>query len=115
MAFSEFERRRCEKLVGDYVERRRPPPRIRDQLDLGYRIEGQSIEIFEIRPLWTDPSERIEESVAKTTFVRRQGFWKVFWKRADLRWHRYDPDPVVGSLEEFLQLVEKDEYGCFFG
>jgi len=34
---------------------------------------------------------------------------------ADLKWHRYDPDPEVKSIEEFLALVEKDEYGCFFG
>jgi hypothetical protein len=34
---------------------------------------------------------------------------------AVLKWHRYDPDPEVKSIEEFLALVEKDEYGCFFG
>ena len=115
MAFSEFEIKRYEKVVGAWVEKHRPPAQMRDQVDLGYRIKGQSVEIFEIRPFWSDPSEKIEESVAKTTYVKCQDYWKVFWQRADLRWHRYDPDPIVDTLEEFLDIVEKDEYACFYG
>ena len=41
--------------------------------------------------------------------------WKVYWLRADLRWHRYDPDAEVASLDEFLAIVDRDEYACFFG
>ncbi|MGH8716972.1 MAG: DUF3024 domain-containing protein [Burkholderiales bacterium] len=29
--------------------------------------------------------------VAKATYVKAQDVWKVFWQRADLKWHRYDP------------------------
>ena len=115
MAFSEFEARRYERLVAAFVERRRPPAHIRSQVDLGYRIKGQSVEIFEIRPFWRDPDEMIEEAVAKATYVKKQNIWKVYWQRADLKWHRYDPDPEVDSLEDFLALVERDEYACFFG
>jgi len=41
--------------------------------------------------------------------------WKVYWNRADLKWHSYKPVPEVASLEEFLALVERDEHACFFG
>ena len=115
MALSEFEIKKCEKLVGDFVDKRRPPPHIRDQVDLGFRVKGQSVEIFEIRPLWNDPERKIEEAVAKTTYVKKSKVWNVYWQRADLKWHRYDPRPSVESLEEFLELVEIDEYACFFG
>ena len=115
MALSEFELKKCEKVVGEFVEKRRPPPHIRKELDLGFRIKGQSVEIFEIRPLWNDPEKRIEEAVAKTTYVKTSKEWNVYWQRADLKWHRYEPNPSVKSLEEFLDLVEKDEYACFFG
>jgi len=115
MALSELERKRLERTVGEFVERRRPPAHIRPQVDLGFRVKGQSVEIFEVRPRWNKPSERIEEAVAKATFVKNDATWRVFWQRADLKWHRYDPAPEVPSLERFLELVETDEFSCFFG
>jgi hypothetical protein len=115
MALSELELKRIERAVGEFIDRRRPPPHIRPQLDLGFRVSGQSIEIFEIRPRWNEPSEKIEEAVAKATFIKSQGTWKVFWQRADLKWHRYDPVPEVASVERFLDVVDKDAYSCFFG
>lgn len=50
--FSEFEIKRVEKVVGAFIAKRRPPPHIRKQLDLGFRLKGQSVEIFGIRPVW---------------------------------------------------------------
>jgi hypothetical protein len=49
-AFNDIERKRYEKTVGAFVEKRRPPLHIRPELDLGFRVAGQSVEIFEIRP-----------------------------------------------------------------
>ena len=115
MAFSEFEKWRYEKAVARYVEKKRPPAHIRPELDLGYKLEGQSVEIFEIRPLWDNPEKKIEEAVAKATYVKSKRVWKVYWQRADLKWHRYDPDPEVNSIEEFLDVVERDEHCCFYG
>ena len=71
MAISEFEIKRCEKLVGAYVEKHRPPAHIRNQVDLSFRVKDQSIEIFEIRPLWSNPDEKTEEMQAKTTYVKK--------------------------------------------
>jgi hypothetical protein len=67
MAVVEFERNKYARAVEAFMEKRRPSPAIRDQLDLGYRIAGQSIEIFEIRPVWDDPMQKIEEAIAKAT------------------------------------------------
>jgi hypothetical protein len=115
MAFSELETRRVETAVDAFVQKRRPAPHIRPELDIGFRVSGQSVEIFEIRPAWRRPKEILEHSVAKATFVRTTGVWKVFWKRADLKWHSYAPVPVVGTIEKFLELVEKDPHACFWG
>src|SRR5262245_28651764 len=106
MAFSELETRRIEKVVDAFVQRRRPAPHIRPELDIGFRLSGQSVEIFEIRPAWRRPTEIMEHSVAKATFVGSAGVWKVFWKRADLKWHGYAPLPAVATIDEFLELVE---------
>jgi len=104
-----------EKAVGAFVAMRRPAPPIRPKLDIGFRVSGQSVELFEIRPQWNRPSVKRESAVAKATFVRTQGIWKVFWKRADLKWHPYEPVPEVAAIDKFLAVVQEDEYGCFWG
>lgn len=115
MAISEFEIKKCEKEIEAFMKARRPPAHIRSELDLGYRISGQSVEIFEIRPKWRNPSEKMEHAVAKATYVKTQKCWKIFWQRADLKWHGYNPAPEVKSVKEFLNIVSEDKHACFFG
>jgi hypothetical protein len=116
MALSEIEVARVRKALDAFMARRRPPAHIRDQLDLGSRISGQSVEIFEIRPAWRGkPGEKRESPVAKTTFVRSRKVWPVFRMRQDLKWHGYEPSLEVGSIEEFCALVDEDACACFFG
>ena len=115
MPLTKFEIKRIEKIVGDYIEKNRPPANIRNEVDLGYRVTDQSVEIFEIRPLWNNPKEKTETPVAKATYVKRQNIWKVYWQRADLKWHRYEPNPEVKHIEQFVEIVEQDDYACFWG
>jgi len=115
MAFSELELKRHERNLTRFMERRRPPAHVRPELDLGYRFDGQSVEIFEIRPDWRDRTTKGETPVAKATYVRTKNHWRVFWMRRDLKWHRYGPDHEVDSLEKFLAVVDRDEHACFFG
>lgn len=115
MAFSEFELQKYQFLMDDYLKEKRPPEHIREELDYSYRIEGQSIYISEIRPDFMDPDEKMVLDQAKTTYVRTTNTWKIFWMRQDLKWHGYEPDPEVDSLEEFLKVVKRDEYCCFWG
>lgn len=116
MPLSEFELARVKKALDSFMAQRRPPPHIRPKLDLGSRISGQSVSIFEIRPVWRGPpGERHESAVAKATYVRTRGVWRVFWMRRDLKWHSYDPAPEVRSIEEFVALVAEDQHACFFG
>lgn len=115
MAFTELERRQAEQQLESFLECRRPPPQIRSKVDLGYRIKRQSVEIFEIRPSFDDSTRLRESAIAKATYVRTHDHWKVFWLHQDLRWHGYEPMPEVPNLKHFLDIVDADEYGCFFG
>ena len=115
MALNELEQKRCERAMGALLERRRPPAHIRPKLDIGVRVSGQSVEVFEVRPRWDQPQEKMEMPIAKATYVKAKEIWKVFWMRQDLKWHRYGPAPEVASLEEFAQLVHEDKHACFFG
>ena len=115
MSLTELDIKRCEKLVAQFIERRRPPPYVRAEVDLAFRINGQSVEIFEVRRHWEDSSKKLEHSIAKATYNKSKRNWKIFWQRADLKWHGYQPKPEVDLIEDFLAIVQKDEHGCFFG
>ena len=115
MAFNDFDMKRIEKAMDAFLAKRRPPVDIRADLDIGYRISGQSVEILEIRPQWNDRSIVYQHLIAKATYVRTQNHWTVFWMRASLKWQSYEPVPTVASICEFLQVVDADAHGCFFG
>ena len=115
MGFCQFEEKRVEMLAGGFVEGRRPRLEVRDKVDLAFRIEKQSLFIFEIRPHWQKPEIILEEMIAKTTFVRTQNIWKIYWMRADMKWHLYEPGGEVDTIEEFFEVLNRDEYCCFWG
>jgi hypothetical protein len=116
MAFSPLEFVAYADLIEKIVwSKRRPPLHLRDKIREGQRIEGSEIELFLVRPHYSDSRRQIEESVAKARYVRSRNVWQVFWKRADLKWHRYQPCPEVKTLEAFLRLVDEDANGCFWG
>ncbi|MCK5171584.1 MAG: DUF3024 domain-containing protein, partial [Bacteroidales bacterium] len=99
----------------NFIYKIRPPEEIRDQVDITYKIEDQSVIIFEKRPHWNKPGEIIESLIAKTTYVKTKKNWKVFWMQSDLKWHTYKPNPVVRTIKEFVDLVDEDKHSCFWG
>lgn len=115
MTLSEFETKRCEKLVAEFIERRRPPAHLRSKVDLAFRIAGQSVEIFETRPHWRDTDRMLEHPIAKATYNKSKKNWKLYWQRADMKWHGYQPHPEAASIEEILDVIREDTHCCFFG
>jgi hypothetical protein len=113
MALSELDQRRIEKQVGEFVETRRPPVDIRPQLDIGYRLDSQAVELFEFRRSMR--GHRIEEDFARLVFVKSRSVWKLYWKPSGARWRRYSPLPEATRLEQLLQEIDDDPNACFFG
>ncbi len=93
----------------------RPPLNLRNQIREGQRINGQSVELFFVRPAFNMPGQFAEEAIAKITFVRSRKIWQLFWMRADGKWHRYPPRPEAKSLKIALTVIRKDAHNCFFG
>lgn len=115
MAFNEIEHKRYEKLLKGFIKKIRPPIHVRNQLDIGFEITNRSVEIYELRPDWKNLEEINRIPVAKTTYVKKSNTWKIYWKQADLKWHEYEPNSEVSSLNEFITIIKKDKYGCFWG
>ena len=103
------------EVLENYLEKIRPPEKIRKQIDLSYKIENQSIILTEIRPKWNNSSEYGEYGYAKVTYVKSKNVWKIFWMRGNLKWYPYNPEPEVNTLQEFLRIVDEDKLNCFKG
>jgi hypothetical protein len=103
------------EIMENYISGVRPVPEKRNQLDLNYEIHEQSVILNEIRPFWNNPKEILTFGYAKATYFKSKNLWRVFWKRADNKWHSSKPKSTVSSLKDFLKLVDQDEYGCFKG
>ena len=122
MSFSEFELKRIDKWAQAYLARVRPPAHIRPQLDVGYRVQQNIVEIVEIRgmpdymaiKLGLKVGEKTEQAVAQARFDAKKQTWRVYWRRANLDWAPY-ATAQVARFEDFLALVEKDEHHCFWG
>jgi hypothetical protein len=116
MAFTEIEITGHMKVLEDsFWSRRRPPPHLRDKIREGQRFTDQSIELFVVRPAFNRPGGHIEEAIAKVRYVRPQNVWRIYWQRADGKWHGYQPCPQAKSLADALRVIDEDAYGCFFG
>lgn len=103
------------EIMENAIEKMRPPEDIRDKLDLGYRIENQSVIVFEIRPRFDEPSIKKELDCAKATFVKSSNNWKIYWMRGNLKWDIYGPEPEAKDLKVFMKIVKEDKHFCFFG
>ncbi len=114
MSFSEIELKRIDRLVGDFC-RRRSPDHMRDELRLEYRIHGHAVEIYEWRQRYGEETGFFDSPVAKIKFVRTKNEWRLYWQRADLKWHSYEMLPSSRDLAELVNEIDDDPFGCFFG
>lgn len=115
MAFSEAEIEEIQGRIDIFLKSIRPREEIRKELDYECRITGQSVILYEVRPVWNDPKRQTEMEIAKATFVKSSKIWKIYWMRANGKWEPYFLDMEVNNLESFFQIVREDETAAFFG
>ena len=115
MPLSPAKLRECLSTVGAFIEKRRPPAEIRDQLDYRADISGAEVIIVEVRPRFDDKKQKIEHPVARAKWVATRKKWRLYWMRSDLKWHSYEPLPEAATLRVILSEVHRDPHCCFFG
>ncbi len=92
------------------------PPELKKQVDHDYEVDGQSVTIFEVRPLWRgQPGQTTRRPFAKFRYVKSSELWHIYWMRQTGKWESYEPASAACGLEEALDIIELDTYGCFFG
>lgn len=107
MAFCELELKRIDNAVGALCKRR-TRPQLADRLQFVYEVDGQSVVIFEECPDWRDPAKRVRNPVAKFRFLRSTGLWTLYRRRADQKWHAYQPAEPTTDLAALVGVVERD-------
>jgi hypothetical protein len=115
VALPDVQLRECLRGVGTFLEKRRPRPELRDKLDYRADITGSDVVIVEVRPAYNDEKRSIEHPVAKAKWVGARKVWRLFWMRADMKWHSYEPMPEAPTFSAVLSEVDRDTHCCFFG
>lgn len=115
MSFTGEEISEIQAVIDQYIETFRPREEIRDELDYECQIEGQSVILYEVRPVYFDPTKFTKMEIAKATYTKNTGMWKIYWMRASGRWEVYPHVREVSKLSTFFIVVKKDEYHAFFG
>jgi hypothetical protein len=114
MAFPEIALKRIDKLVGGLC-RKKTHDQYKDELIFEYRLVNHDVLILEIRPMWNNPKEKTETSVAKLKFNRTKNLWQLYWQRASGKWLKYEENSENKDLSILVTEIEKDSFGCFFG
>ena len=114
MPFTDIELKYIENNVGKMCKRR-SPPHLHNQLRTVYEVRGLDVVVYEERPAWRNPKELSRTEVAKFKYSRKNGEWKLYWMRSDLKWHSYDMTGPTRRLEELVKEVDEDPDGAFFG
>ena len=114
MAFDELELKRIKQGVGLFC-RKRTPAHLKDKLRLEDAVKGHDVVIVERRPQWDNESEWTETPVAKLKFIRSANKWRLYWMRADMKWHEYPGLSSRYRLDELVQEVDADLMACFLG
>ena len=102
------------KVSGAYCDAR-VPIWVRDEVALQFRIRGHDVVLFEKRPLFRDPSKWIESNVAKFRLNSKTETWSLFWRDRQSKWHRYERCEPSPDIAHFLQEVDRDPTGIFWG
>ncbi len=117
MPFTDSEIAEHMKVETCLWSKRRPPLHMRNLVREGQRVKDKTIEFFFVRPAFQRPGEFVEEPFARVQHIRGHGdgFWRIFWQRANGQWWRYQPCPEVQSLADALRVIDEDANCCFFG
>jgi Protein of unknown function (DUF3024) len=95
----------------------RIPARARYQVRLEVDVHGQTVTIVERRAPWR-PDFGPEWSSfprAQLRFNRSTHLWSLYWRDADLYWHRYDGLGPASHVEPLLAEIDADPMARFWG
>ncbi len=117
MAIPELVRRRAEKELDAFCERR-VPAFARDQVRLEYEFRGNAVTVVERRVPWHPALEGQPWSrmpIAQFRYDFGSARWTLYWSDRNSRWHPDEDVDGTGDLSVLLAEVDKDPTGIYWG
>ena len=114
MPISEFERKRVSGILTRYCDET-VPSHVRDQVQLRFGFDGNSVILHEYRPPWDGRGDWNEIPVAKFRYFVGRQEWALYSRDRNLRWRSYDLIAPSAVFEDLLTEVEADPTGIFWG
>jgi hypothetical protein len=99
--------------IENYLSYIRPSEEIRDQLDIGYRIEKQSVIILKLDRIGSILKKKTENKVAKATFVKKERSLESVLATC-LKWHSINLNHSCWILFNSLRKMNMDAFGSSF-
>jgi len=114
MAIPEAVKIVVESSLISFIEQR-VPARARDEVDLSYRFRGNSVTIYEDRPVFFTRTEWTKMAIAQFRYDSEQRTWTLYYADRNSRWHQYFDVEPSEDFEQLLQEVHEDPTGIFWG
>jgi hypothetical protein len=116
MALPEHTRRLVESRLTEYC-RRICPPSFERQVRLGFRIDGHTVTLFELKPFFDTraPMALRQVPVARFHYAPRRSIWHFHYRDPRERWRRYPTLPHARDFLRLLREVDSDPQGLFWG
>ncbi len=112
MPIPELERLRVGAILATYCEKK-VPRRSRSKKRIDYRFDGNSVVLFESRPLGGKTSKWKDAPIAKFRYLVGKKLWILY--RLDKRgqWQRHSGTEATSRLKSLLAEVERDPEELF--
>ena len=104
-----------EKKVGEYCKRK-VPAHVLDQVNVSYKIRGNTVTIFENRAPWRHEwKEWTSMPVAQIRYDNNTGKWTLYYADRNDKWHDYIGKNPTKNIDKILQEIDEDPTGIFWG
>ena len=113
MPLPELQLRDVEKHLDAYCNT--VPEHARCQLRMGYVIKGNTVILYEERPLFRDKAQWRAFEVAQFRYIRTVDRWRLFYKDQHSKWHIYGGVEDAERFEDLLKEVVEDPTCIFWG
>jgi hypothetical protein len=86
----------------------------RQQLDIGYAVVHETVDMVEIRPDWQNKSTTMRTPVVRVKFVRTQMQRLLQWMQRDLYSLAHESNHVHSTLRSALKTEDTGAHSCCF-
>ncbi len=107
-------RNEVETKLEAYAERK-IPPEMREKIRLSWELQGNTVTLYEERPVTNSPDAWGKLAVARFRSNPERTGWTLYCAGAEGKWHEYEDAGPAGSIDALIEEVDADPTRIFWG